>query len=73
LFHFEEDHGGDFLGREFLLLAEVVDFNERCALAIINEREGPLFSVLDDLRVIESTTNKTSTRTTSVSDHAKGA
>jgi hypothetical protein len=48
------------LGSEFLFLAEVVDLDEGHALAVINESKRPLLSILDDLGVIESTTNKTS-------------
>lgn len=62
LLHLQKDHGRDFLRSEFLPLAEVVDFDQRCTLAVIYERERPLFSILDNFGIIESTTNQTSTK-----------
>jgi hypothetical protein len=72
LFHFEEDHGGDFLGREFLPLAEIVDFDEGCTLPVINERKGPLLAVFDDIGIIKSSTNKTSTNPSQSPELQKG-
>jgi hypothetical protein len=53
-----EDHGGDLLGRELLVLAEVLNLDLGAAV-VIDNLEGPRLDVLLDGRVIETTTNQT--------------
>jgi hypothetical protein len=59
LLHLEEDHGGNLLGGEGLLLVEVVDLNLGVAVAIVNDLEGPGLDILLDGGVIEAATDKT--------------
>ena len=59
--YLEEDHGGNLLGREGLLLAEVVDL-DLGGTGIVKDLEGPRLNVLLDSRVIEAATNQTPTR-----------
>lgn len=56
--YLEEDHGGDFLGRERLGLAEVLNLNLGLS-AIVNDLEGPRLNILLDGGVIEAATDKT--------------
>jgi hypothetical protein len=58
LLHLGEDHGGDLLGRELLVLAEVLNLDLGAAV-VIDNLEGPRLDVLLDGRVIETTTNQT--------------
>jgi hypothetical protein len=60
-----EDHGGDLLGRELLVLAEVLNLDLGAAV-VIDNLEGPRLDVLLDGRVIETTTNQTPGREISV-------
>jgi hypothetical protein len=53
-----KDHGGDLLGRELLVLTEVLDLDLGAAV-VIDNLEGPRLDVLLDSRVIETTTNQT--------------
>lgn len=53
-----KDHGGDLLGRELLVLAEVLDLDLGAAV-VIDNLERPRLDVLLDGRVIETTTNQT--------------
>jgi len=56
--YLDEDHGGDFLGRESLLLAEVLDLDLGAAV-VVDDLEGPGLDVLLDGGVIESAANET--------------
>jgi hypothetical protein len=58
LLHLGKDHGGDLLGRELLVLTEVLDLDLGAAV-VIDNLEGPRLDVLLDSRVIETTTNQT--------------
>lgn len=53
-----EDHGRDLLGRELLLLAEVLDLDLGLA-SIINDSERPGLNILLDGGVIEAATDQT--------------
>jgi hypothetical protein len=53
-----ENHGGDLLGREGLLLAEVLDL-DLGGTVVIDDLEGPRLDVLLDGRVVEATANQT--------------
>ena len=53
-----EDHGGDLLGGEGLLLAEVLDGDLRDAV-VVDNLERPGLDVLLDGGVIESAADKT--------------
>lgn len=54
----DENHGGDFLGREVLLLAEVIDLDSGVAV-VVDDGERPRLDVLLDDGVIEGATNQT--------------
>ena len=54
----DEDHGGDLLGGECLLLAKVLNLDLGVA-AIVNDGEGPGLDVLLDGGVIEAATDQT--------------
>ena len=56
--YLEEDHGGDLLGGEGLLLAEVVNLDLGLA-GIVKDLERPRLDVLLDGGVIESAADKT--------------
>lgn len=56
--YLDENHGGNLLGREGLLLAEVVDLDAGVT-AVIDDLEGPRLDVLLDGRVIEAATDQT--------------
>jgi hypothetical protein len=58
LLHLDKDHGGDLLGREGLLLAEVLDLDLGGSV-VVDDLERPGLDVLLDGGVIESTANKT--------------
>jgi NAD-specific glutamate dehydrogenase len=60
LFHLEENHGTDFLRGKLLSFAKVINFYQWRTLSIINNGERPLFSILDDFRIVESSTDETS-------------
>ena len=57
LLHLGEDHRGDLLGAELLLLAEVLDLNEGRAV-LVNDGEWPVCHVLLDVRVVEPAANE---------------
>lgn len=56
--YLDENHGGNLLGREGLLLAEVVDLDAGVT-TVIDDLEGPRLDVLLDGRVIEAATDQT--------------
>lgn len=56
--YLEEDHGGDLLGGEALLLAEVLNLDLGVA-SIVNDLEGPRLDILLDGGVIEATADQT--------------
>lgn len=56
--YLDENHGGNLLGREGLLLAQVVDLDAGVT-TIIDDLEGPRLDVLLDGRVIEAATDQT--------------
>ena len=56
--YLEEDHGGDLLGREGLLLAQVLDLNHGAA-TLVDDLEGPRLDVLGDGLILESATDQT--------------
>jgi hypothetical protein len=58
LLHLDEDHGGDFLGRESLGLVEVLDLDLGGSI-VVNDLERPGLDVLLDGGVIESAADKT--------------
>ena len=58
LLHLDEDHGGDFLGRESLGLVEVLDLDLGGSV-VVNDLERPGLDVLLDGGVIESAADKT--------------
>jgi hypothetical protein len=58
LLHLEENHGGDLLGGEGLLLAEVVDLNLGVAI-VVDDLEGPRLNVLLDRGVIKPAADET--------------
>ena len=58
LLHLDEDHGGDFLGRESLGLVEVFDLDLGGSI-VIDDLERPGLDVLLDGGVIESAADKT--------------
>jgi len=58
LLHLDEDHGGDLLGGEGLLLTEVLDLDER-ATTLVDNLEWPGLDVLLDGGVIEAATDQT--------------
>lgn len=60
--YLDKDHGGDFLGRESLLLAEVLD-GDLGAAVVVDNLERPGLDVLLDGGVIESAANETPGRT----------
>lgn len=53
-----EDHGGDLLGRESLVFAEVLNL-DRWAATVIHDLEGPRLDVLLDNGVIKTATDQT--------------
>jgi hypothetical protein len=57
LLHLGEDHGGDLLGREGLVLAEVLDLNERRAI-LVDDGERPVLRVLLDIGVVKAATDQ---------------
>jgi len=57
LLHLGEDHGGDFLWREGLLLVQVVNLNEWGSV-LVDNGEWPVLHVLLDIWVIETSTNE---------------
>ena len=59
--YLEENHGGDLLGGELLLLAEVVNLNLGLTV-VIDDLEGPGLDVLLDGGVIETTADKAPVR-----------
>jgi hypothetical protein len=58
LLHLDKDHGGDLLGRESLLLSEVLDLDLGGSI-VVNDLERPGLNVLLDGGVIESAADKT--------------
>lgn len=56
--YLDEDHGGDLLGGEGLLLAEVLNLDFGAAV-VINDGEGPRLDVLLDGGVVETTADQT--------------
>jgi hypothetical protein len=58
LLHLDQDHGGDFLGRESLGLVEVLDLDLGGSI-VVNDLERPGLDVLLDGGVIESAADKT--------------
>lgn len=56
--YLEEDHGGDLLGGELLLLAEVLNLDLGLT-SIVNDLERPRLDILLDGRVIEAATDQT--------------
>lgn len=58
LLHLRENHGGDLLGRELLLLSTVLDFNERTSF-LVDDSEGPVGHVLLHIGIVITTTNQT--------------
>jgi hypothetical protein len=54
----EEDHGGDLLGGEGLLLAKVLNLDLRVT-AIVDDGKGPRLNILLDRGVIEATADQT--------------
>ena len=56
--YLDENHGGDLLSGELLVLTEVLDLDLGAAV-VIDNLEGPRLDVLLDGRVIETTTNQT--------------
>jgi hypothetical protein len=70
--YLEEDHGGDLLGGEGLLLAEVVNLDLGLA-SIVKDLERPRLHVFLDGGVIEAATDKTPLREKSVSLEAREA
>jgi hypothetical protein len=67
--YLEENHGGDLLGGELLLLAEVVNLNLGLAV-VVDDLERPGLDVLLDGGVIETTADKTPMRENAVSHDA---
>jgi hypothetical protein len=65
LLHLDKDHGGDLLGGEGLLLAEVLDGDLRAAV-VVDNLERPGLDVLLDGGVIESAANETPGRLSEV-------
>ena len=53
-----EDHGGDLLGSEGLVLTEVLDLDGRGG-TLVNDLEGPRLNILLDDGVIKTATNET--------------
>lgn len=58
LLHLDEDHGGDLLGGEGLLLAEVLDGDLRAAI-VVDDLERPGLDVLLDGGVVVAATDQT--------------
>jgi hypothetical protein len=58
LLHLDKDHGGDLLGREGLLLAEVLDLDLGGSV-VVDDLERPGLDVLLDGGVVESAADKT--------------
>lgn len=56
--HLDENHGGDLLGREDLLLAEVLDLDHGVA-ALVDDLEGPGLDVLGDGLILKPAANET--------------
>ena len=59
LLHLGEDHGGDFLSGEGLLLTLVGDLDGRLVVVAGVESEGPVLHIALDGRIAELTTNQT--------------
>ena len=62
--YLSEDHGGDFLGRESLLLAQVLDLDHGAA-TLVDNLEGPGLDVLGDGLILVSATDQTPVQTIS--------
>lgn len=56
--YLDEDHGGDLLGRERLLLAEILDLHLGTAV-IVDHLERPGFNILLDGWVVKSPSDET--------------
>jgi hypothetical protein len=57
-FYLNQDHGGDFLGRESLGFAEVLDFDDGVT-TLVNDLERPGLNILLDHWVFEASSDQT--------------